>query len=418
MNLNDEAREIATKVQIASRALAKLTTLQKKEILSEMATALGEERDHILSANKKDLEVGKENGLSPALLDRLTLNDDRIRSMIKGLRAVAELEDPVGKIIESTFRPNGILINKIRVPIGVIAIIYEARPNVTVDAAALCFYSSNAVILRGGKESLHTNTALAEILCNLGIRKGLPQDAIYFVTSTDRDLVAALSQQEGLIDLIIPRGGEALVRAVIEAARVPVIKHYKGVCHAFIDDSADFEMACSIVENAKCQRPGVCNALETLLIHQSIAEQFLPLIAERLRQKDVELRGDRLSTLIAPSIGNATDEDWYAEYLSLILSIKVVPSLDDAISHINFYGSHHSDVIVTNNSENGDRFCAEVDSAAVYVNVSTRFTDGQEFGMGAEIGISTDKLHARGPMGLEELTSYKYIVKGQGQIRA
>jgi glutamate-5-semialdehyde dehydrogenase len=344
--------------------------------------------------------------------------DSRINAMAKGLREVSGLKDPVGAVISRWIRPNGLEILKTRIPIGVIAIIYESRPNVTADAAGLCFKTANAVILRGGKESLYSNQAIVEVLRVGGKKKGLPENAIQLVMTTDRDAVRELVQLEGKVDLVIPRGGESLIRAVVEQARVPVIKHYKGVCHTYVDASADLDMALKICENAKCQRPGVCNAMETLLVHEAVAEPFLKKVAARLGgDLKVELRGDEASRAIIPTMTPATEEDWSAEFLDLILAVRVVPSLKAAIEHINRYGSNHSDAIIADSPEAQKEFTHEVGSAAVYVNASTRFTDGAEFGMGAEIGISTDKLHARGPMGLEELTTYKYVISGDGQIR-
>jgi glutamate-5-semialdehyde dehydrogenase len=330
---------------------------------------------------------------------------------------VAALKDPVGDTISRWIRPNGLEIVKQRVPIGVIGIIYESRPNVTVDTAALCLKTSNAVILRGGKESRHSNALLADILREAGESKGMPTDAIQLIRTTDREAVRELVQLEDYVDLVIPRGGEALIRAVTEHARVPVIKHYKGICHTYVDESADVSMAVAIAANAKCQRPGVCNAMETLLVHAAIADEFLPAFAERANECGVILRGDAVARGIVPVMQVATEEDWSTEYLDLRLSVRVVDSVRDAVDHINRYGSHHSDAIVAESEAAQKLFTQEVDSSTVYVNASTRFTDGGEFGMGAEIGISTDKLHARGPMGLEELTTYKYVVQGKGQVR-
>jgi glutamate-5-semialdehyde dehydrogenase len=345
------------------------------------------------------------------------LTDARVESMIKGLRVVVGLKDPVGAKISRWIRPNGLVIQKVRIPIGVIAIIYESRPNVTADAASLCIKTSNAVILRGGKEAMQSNLAIAEAMQAGGKKKGLPEHSIQLVGTADRDAVRELVQLEGRVDLAIPRGGESLIRAVAEQARVPVIKHYKGVCHVYVDESANVDMALKIVENAKCQRPGVCNAIEKVLVHEKIATTFLPKMAELLTARKVELRGDSAARAIVPSMKEATEDDWYAEYLDLILAVRVVADVRAAVDHIAKYGSHHSDSIVAEEKRAQELFTKEVDSAAVYVNASTRFTDGGEFGMGAEIGISTDKLHARGPMGLEELTAYKYVVFGAGQIR-
>lgn len=417
MSVEQEIRQMAEQATRAAHALAALSSRRKNTILGAMADELDRRRDAIKAANAIDLEQGRAAGLSSALLDRLELTDKRIDGMIQGLRDVMGLADPVGKRISKWIRPNGLEILKVRVPIGVIGIIYESRPNVTADAAGLCFKTSNAVILRGGKEAVHSNRAIADAMQEGGARKGLPPHSIQLVGTTDREAIRALVQLEGLVDLVIPRGGEALIRMVAENARVPVIKHYKGVCHVYVDDHADMDMALRIAENAKCQRPGVCNAIETLLIHDNIAGDFLPKIAERLRARGVELRGDERARFIISDMKPATEDDWYEEYLDLILAVRVVPDLDAAIDHINKYGSRHSDAIVTNSDAARKQFLQRVDSATVYVNASTRFTDGGEFGMGAEIGISTDKLHARGPMGLEELTTYKFIILGEGQIR-
>lgn len=417
MSLHDEMILMGEKAVAASRELAKLSTKKKNCILEAMADELTAQKDAIQEANAKDLAEGKEAGLSSAMLDRLELNDSRMEAMVKGLTDVAALEDPVGSEISNWNRPNGLQIKKTRVPIGVIAIIFESRPNVTADAASLCFKTSNAVILRGGKEAVHSNRAIAKALREGGLKKGMPEDAIQLVKTTDRDAVRELAQMTGKVDLIIPRGGEGLIKAVSEMAWVPVIKHYKGVCHTFVDASADIDMAMAICENAKVQRPGVCNAMETLLVHKDIADDFLPDMIARFKKCGVELRGDETVQKFDSDIKAATEEDWPAEYLDLILSIRVVDSVDTAIDHINYYGSHHSDAIVTANKESEKAFLAQVDSSSVYVNASTRFTDGAEFGMGAEIGISTDKLHARGPMGLQELTTYKFVIEGTGQTR-
>jgi len=417
MNLHDEMISMGVKAVHASRELAKLSTKKKNAILEAMADEIGLQKEAIKAANAKDLATGREAGLSAALLDRLTLTDSRIDGMVKGLREVAALKDPVGKKLSTIQRPNGLQIKKVRVPIGVIAIIFESRPNVTADAASLCFKTANAVILRGGKEAMHSNAAIAKALCDGGKKKKMPADAIQLVETTDRDAVRELAQMVGKIDLIMPRGGEGLIKAVTEMAWVPVIKHYKGVCHTFVDAKADIDMALAIAENAKCQRPGVCNAMETLLVHKEIADAFLPKMIARFKELGVELRGDKAVQKFDGDVKAATEADWYEEYLDLILAIRVVDSVDAAIEHINTYGSQHSDAIVTADKEAEKAFLAQVDSSSVYVNASTRFTDGAEFGMGAEIGISTDKLHARGPMGLEELTTYKYIIEGTGQIR-
>ncbi len=417
MSLHDEIATIGEQAVIASRELILFTTRQKNSILQSMSDELDARRSEILDANKKDMDDARDEGLSAAMLDRLLLTDARIDSMIKGLQAVSVLKDPIWSRISRWIRPNGLEIVKRRVPIGVIGIIYESRPNVTVDSAGLCIKTSNTVILRGGKESLRSNIAIVNALVEGGRKRGLPENAIQIIETTDHEAVRELVQLEGKVDLIIPRGGEALIKAVAEQARVPVIKHYKGVCHVYVDESANMEMALKVVENAKCQRPGVCNAMETLLVHEKVASEFLPKLSARLRELGVELRGDSASVSIVPEMKQATEDDWYAEYLDLILAVRVVPSAKVAIEHINKYGSRHSDAIIAESENVQKVFLREVDSAAVYVNASTRFTDGGEFGMGAEIGISTDKLHARGPMGLEELTTYKYVIHGNGQVR-
>ncbi len=416
-NLHGEMIETGRKAVAVSHKLALLKPRKKNAILQAMAAELEARQDEALAANAKDMAEAENAGLSAALLDRLRLTEGRIQAMAKSIRAIAALKDPIGTQISRWIRPNGLEIVKRRVPIGVIAIIYESRPNVTVDAASLCFKTSNAVILRGGKESIHSNIALAKILSDGGRKKGLPDNAIQMISTTDREAVRHLVQMEGQVDMAIPRGGEALIRSVAEMARIPVLKHYKGVCHTYVDESARQDMALDIVENAKCHRPGVCNAMETLLVHESIAPAFLTQAAARLAAQGVELRGDEAARAIVPTMKAATDEDWPAEYLDLILAVKVVPSVAAAIEHINTYGSRHSDAIVAESVPAQNEFTRDVDSATVYVNASTRFTDGGEFGMGAEMGISTDKLHARGPVGLEELTTYKYVIQGTGQIR-
>ena len=417
MNTQEQMQQIGQAAKQASRHLARLSSRKKNSILEAMAEALEAHRAAIQEANAKDLAAGKEAGLAAAMLDRLELNDARIDDMIKGLHDVAVLKDPVGDEITAWNRPNGLHIRKVRAPIGVIGIIFESRPNVTCDAAALCFKTSNAVILRGGKEAIHSNLAIAKALQEGGEKKGLPAHAIQLVPTTDREAVRELCRMTDYLDLIIPRGGESLINAVIEMALVPVIKHYKGICHTYIDASADLKMAWAIAENAKCQRPGVCNAMETLLVHKDIAAEYLPKMGAIFNKQNVTLLGDSICCQQIPSAQPASEEDWHAEYLDLTLSIRVVDHIEEAIDHINHYGSGHSDAIVTQDEDSQNQFLAEVDSSSVYVNASTRFTDGAEFGMGAEIGISTDKLHARGPMGLEELTTYKFVIEGTGQIR-
>ncbi len=406
MNLLD----IAKRAKDASGRLALVSAEEKNKALLKMADLLEERVSLIIKKNKEDIDNAD---LAPAIIDRLTLTEKRIAAMADGLRVVAKLPDPVGEVIKSWRRPNGLMIDKVRVPIGVIFMIYESRPNVTVDSAGLCFKSGNSVILRGGKEAMNSNKALVSILHEALKEK----DCIQFVETTDRGAVPSLLKMTEYIDLVIPRGGEELIKVVVEESRIPVIKHYKGICHVYVDKDADLDMASRIVINAKVQRPGVCNAMETLLVHKDVGRQFLPRISKELQGYKVELRGCPTSREIVPDMLPATEEDWKTEYLDLILSVKVVDNLDGAIWHINHYGSRHSDSIVTKNNLNAERFVREVDSACVFVNTTTRFSDGGEFGMGAEIGISTDKIHARGPMGLSELTSYKYVVRGNGQIR-
>ena len=368
--------------------------------------------------NKLDVAAAEENGLTDAMIDRLRLDEARVESIADGIRQVASLPDPVGQIMDDWERPNGMQIRQIRVPIGVIGIIYESRPNVTSDAAVLCLKTGNSTILRGGKESIHSNKAIAASLQSGGEIAGLPKDSIQLIPFTERESVKYLAQMDQYLDLIIPRGGAGLIEAVVSMARMPVIKHYDGICHLYIDDQCDVGMARSLVIDSKTQKPSVCNALETLLISEAIAESLLPLIASDLEEKNVELRCDEKSlAIIGDSAMAATDEDWRAEYLDLILSIKVVNDINEAIDHINEYGSHHSDCIVTDSDKRAEQFMSQIDSATVFWNVSTRFSDGEEFGFGAEIGISTDKLHARGPMALRELTSYKYLITGNGQTK-
>ncbi|MCM8540349.1 MAG: glutamate-5-semialdehyde dehydrogenase [Lentisphaeraceae bacterium] len=417
IDYKSEVEKLGRKSQLAARKLASLSTLRKNKALESISEAILDNKEAIKEANRLDLIEAENAGLSSAMIDRLTLTESRIEDMAKGLVNLAGLADPVGKIESEFIRPNGLSIEKTRVPIGVIGIIYESRPNVTVDAAGLCLKAGNAVILRGGKEAIHSNRRLAEIMRQSGVEAGLPDDFVQLIPWTDREAVNYLLRLDSYINLIIPRGGEGLIRFTVENSTIPVIKHYKGVCHVYVDAEADIDMAKDIVINGKCQRPGVCNAVETLLIHKDIASEFAPLIAKELTDKGVELRGDSHFCQLVPNASQASEQDWYEEYLELILSIKIVDDIDEAITHIADYGSSHSDAIVTNDKMAAQKFKNEVDSAAVYVNASTRFTDGSMFGMGAEIGISTDRLHARGPMGLEELTTYKYVISGTGQIR-
>ncbi len=425
MNLTEQMTALAHQAKSAARELNRLTTAEKNECLIAMADAIERESDAIKEANAMDMETGKGMGLSSALLDRLKLDDKRIKAMAQGLREVAQLPDPVGRHLAERESPAGLRLQKVSVPIGVILIIYESRPNVTADAASLCLKSGNTVILRGGKEAIHSNQMIAQIMVEAAQQQigNFPEHAIQVVPTADREAIPILLSLTEYIDLCMPRGGEGLIRAVAESSRIPVIKHYKGICHVYVDGQADANMAAEIAVNSKCHRPGVCNAMETLLIDKKIAPQFLPQIVDRFAKENVEMRVDALAKEIlgsanGASVKDATEEDWHAEYLDLIVAIRIVDGVGGAISHINEYGSGHSDSIVTANEASARRFLNEVDSAAVYWNASTRFTDGAQFGMGAEIGISTDKIGARGPMGLEELTTYKWHVYGTGQIRA
>lgn len=417
MDIKNYVIEKASIAKAAARRMAITSTETKNKALLAMADALICNMESILEANLKDMNAGREKGLSTSLLDRLLLDEKRINSMAKGLRDVATLDDPIGEGIKSWKLPNKLQINQIRVPLGVIGIIYEARPNVTVDAAALCIKSGNAVILRGGSEAINSNKAVANILSKTAEMHGLPAGAITLIENTDREAVNIMMKLNEYIDVLIPRGGAGLINTVVQNSTVPVIETGVGNCHIFVDESADLDKAVDIVINAKTQRPAVCNALETLLIHKNVADEFLNKLSIHLNVLGVEIKGCPITTSIVTKAKPATDEDWSTEYLDLILAVKVVESLDEAIEHIYRYGTKHSESILTNNYANSQRFLREVDAAAVYVNASTRFTDGGEFGFGAEIGISTQKLHARGPMGLKELTSFKYIVYGEGQIR-
>jgi len=408
---------IAKKAKDASHELAVLDTKTKDKVLRNMAKDLVAFSATIKKANEKDARLAGKNNRSGAFLDRLILTDKRIASMAHALKDVAGLEDPVGKVDEVAKRPNGLKIGKMRVPIGVIAIIYEARPNVTSDCAGLCLKSGNCVILRGGSDAINTNRAIFDTLQRSIKKSGLPEGVVNIVEDTSHSAVRLLLKQSEFIDLVIPRGGEALIREIARSSRIPVIKHYKGVCHVYVDGDADLNMAHRIAVNAKVQRPGVCNAMETLLVHRDVAPRFLPVLINELRTHKVEVRGCSLTRRIVKGIKAAEEKDWYTEYLDLILSVKVVKDITEAIAHIRKYGSQHSEAIVTEGRDKAMKFLREVDSCAVYANASTRFTDGGEFGMGAEIGISTDRLHARGPMALKELTTYKYVILGNGQIR-
>lgn len=417
MELKKELTAMAMNAKRACGSLLGLSSDKKNKILQEMASALQLKREVLLKANKKDLALGKKSKLSGALIDRLMLNDKRIKEMSDSLIEISRLNDPVGEVIKAWQRPNGLWIHKVRSPIGVIAIIYESRPNVTSDCIGLCFKSGNSVILKGGSEALDSNLAIYQALNAVLKKHNLPLGIINMVGTADRKALDVLLKLDQYIDLVMPRGGESLIRHVADFSRIPVIKHYKGICIIYVDDRADLNQAQAICFNAKVQRPGVCNAMESMLVHKDIAARFLPGMAKKLKDAGVEIRGCPLTRKIVKSAGKATEEDYHTEYLALKLSVKVVNNLKEAIEHVNHYGTHHSDAIVTENYENALRFLREVDSACVYVNASTRFTDGYQFGMGAEIGISTDKLHARGPMGLEELTTYKYMVFGNGQVR-
>lgn len=409
---------IAKNAVSASRILAGLSSQEKNRILAEMASVLLKDTAVIIEANKKDLLLARRAKLSAALIDRLLLDEKRVRDMANCLLSVAKLEDPVGKEIKSWDSPSGLQIHKVRVPIGVIAIIYESRPNVTADCIGLCFKSGNSVILRGGSESLNSNIAIFKTIDKVIKKNDLPEGIVSLISTKDRKAVDILLKLNNYIDLVMPRGGESLIKRVVSLSRIPVIKHYKGICHVYVDDYADLNMAEKICFNAKVQRPGVCNAMESMLVHRDVALKFLPDMIRKFKDAGVELRGCPVTKKIAKGgIKLASDKDYRTEYLDLILSVKVVDTINEAIAHINNYGSHHSDSIVTDDENNAKEFLKKVDSACVYVNASTRFTDGNQFGMGAEIGISTDKLHARGPMALEELTTYKYTIFGNGQIR-
>ncbi|QGU96680.1 glutamate-5-semialdehyde dehydrogenase [Clostridium bovifaecis] len=417
MNINEYVIEKASIAKAAARKMAIIDTLTKNKSLIAMADALLQNTDVILKANEVDMENGRKKGLSPSLLDRLLLDTKRVEAMANGLKEVAALDDPIGEVIRMWKRPNNLKVGQIRVPLGVIGIIYEARPNVTVDAAALCIKSGNSVILRGGSEAINSNLAITKIISEAAESAGLPKGTINLIENTDREAVNVLMKLNEYIDVLIPRGGAGLINTVVKNATVPVIETGVGICHIYVDDSADLINAIDIIVNAKTQRPAVCNAMETLLVNKNIAKEFLPKLSKKLLSLNVELRGCPIVQSIIKDAKPATEQDWATEYLDLILSIKVVDSLDEALDHIYKYGTKHSEAILTNNYSNSQRFLNEVDAAAVYVNASTRFTDGGALGFGAEIGISTQKLHARGPMGLKELTSSKYIIYGEGQIR-
>ncbi len=417
MKVQETVVDMCRAARRSVRALAAASTDAKNCCLRDVAKLLRGSQARLLEANGGDVRRGREAGLSSALVDRLTLNGARVEAMAKGLEEVAALPDPVGETIAQWRRPNGLEIGQIRIPLGVVGVIYESRPNVTADAAALCLKAGNAVVLKGGSEALATNRSIAALLSDAAVAAGLPASAIQLIPTADREAVQVLLKQRQYIDVIVPRGGESLIRAITESSTIPVIQHYAGVCHTYVDASADLGMAERICFNAKVQRPGVCNAMENMLVHAAVAAKFLPSMLRKLRDAGVEIRGCERTRQIVRDIAPATEEDWRTEYLDLILAVKVVDSLDASIDFINTYGTGHSDAIVTQDYMSARRFQAEIDSAAVYVNASTRFTDGYEFGFGAEVGISTNRLHARGPMGLRELTTYKYVVSGNGQIR-
>lgn len=414
--IHAEVKSMTMRARGAALRLSQLTTAEKNEILKAMAAGLREATPRVIEANAEDLAAGEEKGLGKSMLDRLRLDEARVEAIAAGIDQVVALPDPVGEVMESWTRPNGIRLEQVRVPIGTIGIIYESRPNVTSDAAVLCLKAGNATILRGGSEAIHSNRAIAEALTSSGEAAGMPAGAIQLIPFTDRESVSALCALDSWLDVIIPRGGRGLIETVVAQARMPVIKHYDGICHSYVDATADLEMAVKIAVDAKTQKPGVCNAMETLLVHSSIADEFLPMAGEALVAKGVEIRGCERTRQVIDCVP-AGDEDWDAEYLDLILAVRVVDSSGQAVDHINTHGSHHSDCIITSDEREAARFLSAVDSACVFHNVSTRFADGEEFGFGAEIGISTEKLHARGPMGLRELTSYQYRIRGEGQTK-
>ena len=417
MDIRKYITDLALEARAGARSIAKATSAQKNQLLISMADTLTDKASMLVSENRKDIEYAEKKGLSKALIDRLTLTVERINEMAQGLIEVARLPDPVGEITKMWQRPNGMTVGRMRVPIGVIGIIYESRPNVTADATSLCLKSGNAVVLRGGSEAIHSNKAIVTLLKGVLRKKGFQEGAATFIDIPEREAIMEMLKLEGIIDLIIPRGGEGLIRTVTENSRIPVLKHYKGVCHVFVDRDADLIMAEEICLNAKVQRPGTCNAMETMLVDELIAEGYLPKMLKIFEDAGVELRGCPKTLSIYPNIKEVAEEDYYKEYLDLILNVKVVRDMEEAMEHIAKYGSAHSDSIVTMNHERAMRFLREVDSSAVFVNASTRLNDGYQFGLGAEIGISTDKIHARGPMGLEELTCTKFIIFGNGQLR-
>lgn len=416
--MNEMLERLGVRAKEAETVLRNLHTDKKNEVLNAVAKKLTETSDRLLAANAVDVENGRKNNMPEGLIDRLMLSEARIKGMAEGLKQVAELEDPIGEVTGMKKRPNGLMIGQKRVPLGVIGIIYEARPNVTADAFGLCFKTGNAVILKGGSDAIHSNRAIVDCIREALKENGVTEDAIQLITDTSRETAAEFMKLNQYVDVLIPRGGKGLIRAVVTQSTIPVIETGTGNCHIFVDETADLQNAADIVMNAKTQRVGVCNACESLLVHEKVKDAFLPVLAERLRRKNVEIRGDGETRELIPDAAAATEEDWGTEYLDYILSIKVVRSVEEAIAHINRYNTGHSEAILTNNYTHAQKFLGEVDAAAVYVNASTRFTDGFEFGFGAEIGISTQKLHARGPMGLQALTSTKYIIYGNGQIRS
>ena len=415
--MNEMLNTLGKNARNAEVLVRNLSANEKNEVLLKVAEALTENADTLTAANTLDVENGRKNNMPEALVDRLLLTGDRIRGMAEGLRQVAALEDPVGEVLGMKKRPNGLMIGQKRVPLGVIGIIYEARPNVTADAFALCFKTGNVVILKGGSDAIHSNEAIVKCIREVLREQGITEDAIQLITDTSRETTAEFMKMNQYVDVLIPRGGRGLIKAVVENSTIPVIETGTGNCHIYVDETADLQMAADIIMNAKTQRVGVCNACESVLVHEKVKDEFLPVLARRLQEKQVEIRADEAACELIPGAVHATEEDWGREYLDYILSLKVVSSVEEAISHINQYNTGHSEAIITNNYEHAQKFLDEVDAAAVYVNASTRFTDGFEFGFGAEIGISTQKLHARGPMGLLALTTTKYIIYGNGQIR-
>lgn len=415
--MNEMLNTLGKNARNAEVLVRNLSANEKNEVLLKVAEALTENADTLTAANALDVENGRKNNMPEALVDRLLLTGDRIRGMAEGLRQVAALEDPVGEVLGMKKRPNGLMIGQKRVPLGVIGIIYEARPNVTADAFALCFKTGNVVILKGGSDAIHSNEAIVKCIREVLREHGITEDAIQLITDTSRETTAEFMKMNQYVDVLIPRGGRGLIKAVVENSTIPVIETGTGNCHIYVDETADLQMAADIIMNAKTQRVGVCNACESVLVHEKVKDEFLPVLARRLQEKQVEIRADEAACELIPGAVHATEEDWGREYLDYILSLKVVSSVEEAIGHINQYNTGHSEAIITNNYEHAQKFLDQVDAAAVYVNASTRFTDGFEFGFGAEIGISTQKLHARGPMGLLALTTTKYIIYGNGQIR-